>query len=243
MYSLLPMLLSCTAPAPSPALPADTGPAADTGGGDDFFQPAAVVVIESWLGTDGQTLTTATQPDGALLTPRLRLLFVTSEYFIDGSEAEQCQWWGELVDFAPETPETESVWLQGSAALSLLSTDCADLDPAVWSEDTPTTVMESLALTVGIGPLGNLSETLPDYYDNQGQDFDADEPYLLSAYLGLGLGSMEEYGYGMLYQTDEGGTLMTDTDGNLIPLERGESLAAGVFYAVPFLILLPDSLL
>ncbi len=243
MSLALSILLSCAPPDSSASAQEDTAAdgSDDTSAEPGYFLPAAVLIRESWLPTDGLTLVSAAWPDGESLTPRLRLLFAAEDFFIDPTSPMQCDWWGELQGFEPAAPG-DGRWLQGTASLSLLTTDCEGFDPAVWEGGTPTQALEALTLEVGIGPLGNLAMILPDYYENQGLDYDADAPFLVSAFLAIGDGPLLEYAYGVVYQTDGADQLQTDEDGGLVPLEQTGEPPSGVFYGIPFEVMLPEDL-
>jgi hypothetical protein len=245
------LLLACSGAAPDSGSPdtADTAPdtRSDTASDTDPDTPDPFSPIELlptiWAGFDGEALT-GFSSDGGLVEPSVDIRLLTKAYFNFPSDAEQCRWSGVLTPTEPSDLGFTKLWYQHIIQLSLVETDCEGLDPAIWGESTPTTVLQTTPITMAIARPQGLQFLLPVLYESLGKNWKEDgEPYIFSVYWMLpGSVELEEWGYGMSFAVDEQGALLEE-HGAPVPQVLVDELPAGILYIIPYRSLSIDSLI
>jgi len=138
--------------------------------------------------------------------------------------------------------DSDDLWLGYAISLDFLETDCFDMDPWVWGESTPTTMLEQTFLGVGFGPMSpEFESVIRPQVSSSGFFWDSDwAPYVFSMTLGLydqETGELEgtEIDYAFAYKMSDG-ALTYDYVGDPMPVRLAnyegapEGLLAGYRY-------------
>lgn len=153
------------------------------------FEPD-VLMVYAYASYDGDILDEFMLEPGnaaSTLPPVMMFLFADHRYFSTWNQDYACEWVGQVTVEGVDDMGSPELWLGYAVSLKLLETDCYDMDPWVWGETTPSSVMESAFLGLGYGPLSSGFETeLRALAEVQGQDWDRDwAPYTFSMHVGL----------------------------------------------------------
>jgi len=198
--------------------------------------------LELWAGWDGEDLVSyRIDSTGEERPPSIEILFANSNFLSTGNLTEgACTWTGELtiIDETDMGMQGDFLWVGFELALSLIETDCADFDPAVWGDDTPTAVYESNSLMIGFGPLGNLENILSSDEDWM----ETGKPYYFASYWGpqvattSGEGAIEG-AYGLAYEMNAQNTIELNEDGTPQQVEIEDEMPEGVVRMVAQMLL------
>ncbi len=195
------------------------------------FEPD-VVMAYAYASYDGDILDEFMLEPGnaaSILPPVLMFVFADNRYFATWNEDYACEWVGQITVEGVDDLGDPSLWLGYAVSLKLLETDCYDMDPWVWGETTPTTVLERTFLGLGYGPLSTSFESeLKALVEAGGDDWETQwAPYLFSMHVGLwddaegGLVG-HELAFAMSYEMEDGAlTSAIDDEPVPIPLSEG----------------------
>ncbi len=201
----------------------DTGPEEDTDTDSDSDSDtdsdtdADADTDVDWFSTDywGWNLLLGSQ-DGAIVPvtisgleqpPIMEIVLMEEEYFTEGEVGHVCSLFYEL-ESNPGSAWSQA-WLDWELTLIPTTTDCTDLDPALWGQDPHAVI--SVAFEVTVGPLDpGLEASIVGWFTDWENDW---QPYVFGS---------NQYVDGSLangYQTAYGWALEVDEDMNLVSPE------------------------
>ena len=185
------------------------------------------------------------------LPPVMMFVFADNRYFSTWNEDYACEWVGQITVEGVDTMNDPSLWLGYAISLQMLETDCYDMDPWVWGEPTPTTMMEQGFFGLGYGPSSAaMKDSLQDLIELSGDDWATNwAPYIFSMYVGLwddatSQLAAHEVAFTMSYKMEDGALTSTlDEEPEPVPLSDGGQPPHGLLIGYSWFDLEPSALL
>lgn len=222
--------------------------------GQDYFQPDTVLAY-AYAAYHGDRLEDFMLEQGnaaSALPPVLMLYFADHRYFVTGNPDYVCEWVGEMaIEGLDDLGEGSELWLGYAIRLKMLETDCYDMDPWVWGEPTPTTMLETAFLGVGFGPISTrLASVLKPLVAESDDAWERDwAPYTFGMHLGFWdaeAGDLigQEIGFVQSYEMVDG-ALLRAQDGSAVPvaLDPAGGPPEGLYLGLAFAELDPEAFL
>jgi len=235
--------------------PGDTGywPEDDTGDSGEYFTPGAFFV-ETYAAYDGERLDEfildPNDPASAL-PPVMMLTLAEDRYFTSGgNDSYTCSWFGVMNVEGLDSLDDPSLWAGYAISLDFLETDCTNMDPWVWGERTPTSMLESAFLGIGYRPMSpGFESVIKAQVDDSGLRWAQDwEPFVFTMVMGLWdedsgklIGSEVDYAFS--YEMSQG-ALSYGLSGDPIPQRLSDStgLPEGLIAGYPYFDMAPSGL-
>ncbi len=153
------------------------------------FEPD-VVMVYAYASYDGDILDEFMLEPGnpaSTLPPVVIFLFADNRFFSTWNEDYTCEWVGQITVEGVDDMGRSDLWLSYAISLKMLENTCYDMDPWVWGETTPSSVLESKFLGLGYGPISTAFESeLRALVDAAGDDYATNwAPYVYATHLGI----------------------------------------------------------
>ncbi len=225
----------------------------DSGQTGDYFEPT-LFWVETYAAFDGERLDQfildPNDPASAL-PPVMMLTLAEDRFWETGNEAYTCSWFGVMNVEGWDLLDDPELWAGYAISLSFLETDCTNLDPWVWGERSPTSMLERSFLGVGYRPMSaDFEAVIKNQVSDNGLRWAQDwEPYVFTMVMGLwdedgGKLIGTEVDYAFAYKMVDG-ALSYDLSGNPIPMPLSEAegaLPQGLVAGYPYFQLDPVEL-
>ncbi len=202
---------------------ASDGGASGGGASDGGLVLAGVLVSDLSLAFDQGTLRSWRVGEGGEEQAPVVDLYVFDNGWVTGDpEGRVCHWIGALQEQGPASAVAGDAWASWDVALQLVDTDCTDLVIADKDDPTGQQTLESLTLSLGVGPLHDADEAdLQAAYEGAGLTWTDDLASSASAITLEPVTSQPDAGaephlraWGLLYDLDEGGVVAVDGEGD-----------------------------
>ena len=200
-------------------------------GGSEYFDPD-FFLVHTYAAYEDDLLHDFAMESGnpaSSLPPVMMFLFAENRFFATGNEDYACEWIGQMNVEGVDLMDDDHLWLGYAISLDLLETNCYEMDPYVWGESTPTTMLERAFLGIGYGPMSSqFANVIRPLVAETDSEWESEwSPYVFSMYLGLwedesgGLVSTE-LNYAFSYEMEDG-ALTYDQNEEFVPLRLGEN--------------------
>lgn len=191
-------------------------------------------------GFDGESLSQVVL-SGEVHAPELTVTFYEEAYFTTLDERHTCRWVGQVAIVEDDGLDAgDALWEGWRIGLTLAAPEgntCQGFSPVRWGEDTPTTVLESTPLGIGLGPASaSFVEELRDGLLRSGwtaADWDTYfGPFVYSTWFAAPTGPGgrlvgHEVNLTRTYEVDEDDVLVLDDQGSPVPVPLQDTLSIG----------------
>jgi hypothetical protein len=145
-----------------------------------FFEPYLMTVAFETGLYDGELGSTFFQ--GTEVPPFVVVGLYEEDYLLAFDDRYRCEWVGTVDALSlHDLGLGDALWIGWEVALSVFDTDCADLNPQIFGDDSGTQFLENLPLGLGLGPL---SEDFENQLAAEITDWETDyAPYAFSGFV------------------------------------------------------------
>ncbi len=201
-----------------------------------------------WFGGEPQPFAI----DGQRVEPFVELRFVEADYFESQDPQHACTWFGDLAitgdhDLAYDDTALFEGW---EFTTRVIDTDCEGFVESRWEGGSPTIAIESRTWGLGLADMSaDLASSLRSTSEISTEEWALSyEPFVGSgvwSFFRNGLADPESHETEVVrtYQTNAHGTVLLDSEGELIPVEHGDAIAGGYVRGVAYYGFWADELL